>query len=354
MSRPVGKIVRFLIPFIVFLLAGAHGAQPAPAREIVDMAGNTVRVPDRITKVYCASPPATYLLYALDGSLLAGVNYPFSEKVQQYLRPEFNALPVLGGWFGQGKTPNMESLLAIGPDIMIDWQWKMHGRSAVKEKVETTANIMKLPVVYMKSEELRQYPEAILFMGRLVNREERARVLADYAREAIARVEAVTAAIPDGQKISVYYAEQRDGLATECDSSYHAELINLSGGRNIHHCAPRDLMGMEKISLEEVIRCDPQVILAKEEAFFENVFGDSRWRDISALKNGRVHLIPSLPFNWFDRPPSFMRLLGLQWLTHLLYPERLPMDMARETRRFYKLFLGLDLDEAQMKEVAGL
>ena len=49
-----------------------------------------------------------------------------------------------------------------------------------------------------------------------------------------------------------------------------------------------------------------------------------------------------------------MRLLGLQWLTHLLYPELLPMDMAGEIRRFYKLFLDLDLDDAQLKEVANL
>ena len=193
---------------------------------------------------------------------------PSPEKYRKYLRPGFNALPVLGGWFGQGKTPNMESLLAMGPEIMIDWLWKMNGRSAVKEKVQTTADIMMLPTVYMKADELRDYPEAILFMGKLVNREERAKILAEYARDVITRVETVTAAIPEEKKVSVYYAEERDGLATDCDRSYHAELINLSGGRNIYRCEPRDTMGMEKISLEEVIRCDPQVILVKEEALF--------------------------------------------------------------------------------------
>jgi len=338
----------------VLMLAAAMAACSAEAREIVDMAGRTVRVPDRISKVYCASPPATYLLYAIDVSLLAGLNYPFTEKYTRYLRPEFNALPVLGGWFGQGKTPNMESLMEIGPDLMIDWLWKMHGRSAVKEKVESTAKTMNIPIVCMQSEELSQYSEAILFMGKLLGREERARPLAEYAKEAVSRVAAIVASIPEEKKISVYYAEERDGLATDCDKSYHAELINLAGGRNIHHCEPRDLMGMEKISLEQVIRSDPQVILVKEEAFFENVFRDPRWQDISAVKNKRVYLIPSLPFNWFDRPPSFMRLIGLQWLPHLLYPELFPVDMAREIRRFYKLFLDFDLDDRQLKEVAGL
>ncbi|MEN6486056.1 MAG: ABC transporter substrate-binding protein [Syntrophobacteraceae bacterium] len=326
----------------------------AEAREIVDMAGRTVRVPDRITRVYCASPPATYLLYALDTSLLAGLNYPFTGKHARYLRPEFNSLPVLGGWFGQGKTPNMESLLAIGPDLMIDWMWKIRERTAVKEKVEAAARTMNLPVVYMQSDGLEQYPEAILFMGKLLDREERARALSDYGKEILPRVGAAVSSIPEDRKVTVYYAEGRDGLATECDSSYHAELINLAGGRNIHRCEPKDLMGMEKIPLEQVILSDPQVILVKEEAFFDCIFSDSRWQNISAVRNGRVHLIPSLPFNWFDRPPSFMRFLGLQWLTRVLYPQRYPVDMALETRRFYKLFFDMDLSDGQLKEILGL
>ena len=206
----------------------------------------------------------------------------------------------------------------------------------------------------MKSEELQDYPEAIQFMGKLLDREERARELSDYGKEILPKVEVVVASIPEEEKITVYYAEERDGLATDCDKSYHAELINLAGGRNIHRCEPRDLLGMERIPLEQVIRSDPQVILVKEEAFFDSIFTDARWRDISAVRNKRVYLIPSLPFNWFDRPPSFMRLLGVQWLTHLLYPQRFPVDMARETRRFYKLFFDLDLDDRQLKEIADL
>lgn len=351
MRRAACKAARLASMFLLAVVMAVHSAE---AREIVDMAGRTVRIPDRITKVYCASPPATYLLYALDASLLAGQNYPFTEKYQRYLRPEFNALPVLGGWFGQGRTPNMESLLQAAPDVMIDWMWVSAGRSAVKEKVEDAARLMDLPVVFMQSDALNQYPEAIAFMGRLVGREERARTLVEYAKEVLSKVEAVVSSIPGDRRISVYYAEERDGLATECDKSYHAQLINLAGGRNIYECESSNMMGREKISLEQVIRSDPRVILVKEEAFMESIFGDPRWQDISAVRNGRVHLIPSLPFNWFDRPPSFMRLIGIQWVANLLYPEFFPMDMARETRRFYKLFLDFDLDDRQLKEVLGL
>jgi iron complex transport system substrate-binding protein len=65
-----------------------------------------------------------------------------------------------------------------------------------------------------------------------------------------------------------------------------------------------------------------------------------------------VWFIPDLPLNWFDRPPSFMRFLGLQWLAHRLYPQRFSVDLHGESRRFYKQFLGVELDEAQLEMIA--
>ena len=70
-----------------------------------------------------------------------------------------------------------------------------------------------------------------------------------------------------------------------------------------------------------------------------------------AVKDKRVYLIPYEPFNWFDRPPSFMRLLGIKWLLNLLHPDRFPVDMVAETQNFYRLFLGVELTAAQAREV---
>ena len=108
---------------------------------------------------------------------------------------------------------------------------------------------------------------------------------------------------------------------------------------------------MEKISIEQVMLYDPEVILAQEKTFVENVFHDPRWQSIRAVKNKHVHLIPRDPFNWFDRPPSFMRILGIQWLTHCLYPDRFSLDLPAETKKFYKLFLGVELDDKSLNGV---
>jgi iron complex transport system substrate-binding protein len=69
------------------------------------------------------------------------------------------------------------------------------------------------------------------------------------------------------------------------------------------------------------------------------------------VKNKRVHLIPDEPINWFDRPPSFMRFIGLKWVMNLLYPNEYRIDMVKEARDFYRLFLGVDLSEQEMRTV---
>ena len=105
--------------FFVLLFWG--GPLSVPAAEITDMAGRTVLLPDREPRIFCASPPSLYLLYSLDPSLAAGLNFPLNEREKKYLRPDFARLSVLGGWFGQGRMPNLETLLTVRPDFILVW-----------------------------------------------------------------------------------------------------------------------------------------------------------------------------------------------------------------------------------------
>ncbi len=320
----------------------------AHAREIVDMSGRSVSVPDTLTKVYGTSPPTTHMIYAMDPRLIAGLNDPIGTREQKYLNPEVKNLPVIGGWFGQGRIPNQETLLQVKPDVMIA---SIRSGSATNDKIEQVARQLGLPLVYIRIDQLSDYAEAFRFMGMLLNREKRARMLSGYTEQALKSVETIVAGIPDEKKKSIYYAEGVDGLSTECDRSSHTEVIPLAGGKNVYRCAPKDGYGMEKISIEQVMLYDPEVILAQEKTFVENVFHDPRWQSIRAVKNKHVHLIPRDPFNWFDRPPSFMRILGIQWLTHCLYPDRFSLDLPAETKKFYKLFLGVELDDKSLNGV---
>jgi len=69
------------------------------------------------------------------------------------------------------------------------------------------------------------------------------------------------------------------------------------------------------------------------------------------VKDKRVYLIPRDPMNWFDRPPSFMRLIGARWLAHCFYPEKYPWNPEKETQTFYSLFLGYNLTDDGCREL---
>ncbi|MSM39899.1 MAG: ABC transporter substrate-binding protein [Geobacter sp.] len=338
-------MVRLLFLTVLFVVTSLSASQ---GREIVDMTGRRVTVPDTVRRVYSGSPPATYLLYAIDPRLLAGINFNVKPEERRLLRPEFSRLPVAGAGIGQGRNINLEALLALKPDVVVMWAWKDGGDgNQLAERLQKSG----IPTVFVDLDRLENYPAVFTFLGELVGRRERARRLANHARGTLRSVAAATAGIPERERVAVYYAEGIDGLATERETSVHAELIRLAGARNVHRGAALDHMGMEKVSLEQVLLYNPQVIVAQERIFFDSVAHDRRWQDIRAVRDGKVWLIPRGPFNWFDRPPSFMRLLGLKWLTNRLYPKRYPIDIVRETRAFYRLFLGVELGDRDLREI---
>ena len=81
---------------------------------------------------------------------------------------------------------------------------------------------------------------------------------------------------------------------------------------------------------------------------------DPMWKSLKAVKNGRIHLVPTQPFNWIDRPPSFMRVLGIQWLSKILHPQTYKIDLNKRTKEFYNLFLHVKLTDAQAKNIIGV
>ena len=57
------------------------------------------------------------------------------------------------------------------------------------------------------------------------------------------------------------------------------------------------------------------------------------WQSVTAVRKKRVYLSPHLPFGWFDYPPGANRLLGLLWLSEILYPDLFRHDYPREIAR---------------------
>jgi iron complex transport system substrate-binding protein len=164
----------------------------------------------------------------------------------------------------------------------------------------------------------------------------------------MARVDQAAAGVSLKQRTTVYYAETPDGLASDCHASFHTEAIELAGGHNVYRCDQKTMVGQERVDMERILLWNPQVIIAQDPLFLRNAATDPRWQRLAAFKSGRVLDVPRQPMNWLDRPPSFMRALGIQWLAAAFYPDRFKTDLRAETRAFYRLFFGVELAEADL------
>lgn len=313
-------------------------AMAAQARDIVDMAGRHVTVPDQVRRIYAAQPYTHVLAYMVAPETLIGHLSVIREEERRFFRAETAGLPLLGGSPGGGPAVNMETVLAAKPDLVL---LKGNARSEVGRAAEKYVQL-GLPVVFVDLDNMDDYPAAIEFLGRLTGREATARQMAEYARRALAAVDRAVAAIPEDKRLRVYYAESADGLATECDQSFHADAIRRAGGRIVHRCLLKTHMGMEKVSLEQIVAYDPEVIVSNDPQFEAAVLGDPRWQKIKAVAEHRVWTVPRSPFNWIDRPPSATRILGVQWLAARLYPRAYGIDLRREIQEFHRLFMGID------------
>ena len=100
-----------------------------------------------------------------------------------------------------------------------------------------------------------------------------------------------------------------------------------------------------------MLKWDPEVIVTIDRDFAAGVRSDPLWMDIAAVRSGRVHLSPKVPFGWVDFPPSVNRLIGLRWLAQILYPDHFKKDIRAQTREFYTRFYHVTPSDADLDRV---
>lgn len=167
----------------------------------------------------------------------------------------------------------------------------------------------------------------------------------------MARVAGILAEAQEG-KPRVYYGRGTKGLETGARDAINVELLDVVAARNVAADASQR-RGLFTASMEQILNWNPQIILTLDPHFFSDVFANPMWITIDAVRQRRVYLAPRLPFGWFDRPPSVNRLIGVQWLLSVLYPQVADIDLHEVTREFYELFYQLRLDDPAIDRLLG-
>lgn len=303
----------------------------AKAQTLTDAAGRSLTIPARVERVFPAGPPAAITHYTLQPRSLLG--WPRANRGSElvYLDPEVGTRPELGRLTGRGNTTNLEVLLQLRPDLIVDIGSTARTFADTADRVQAQTGI---PYALLDGRFLA-IPDSYRLHGRLVGEAARAEELARFCEDLIRTCQSRVASVPSQQRPRVYYARGPRGLDTGLGGSINVETIEFMGAVNV---AGQTRGGLATVSVEQVLAWDPEVIITIDQDFAANVRSDPSWAGVRAVREGRVHLSPKMPFGWVDFPPSVNRLPGLLWLGKLLYPNLFPEDLTAFTRDFYSRF----------------
>ncbi len=314
------------------LVLAGRPARAQGTRRVVDSAGRAVALPQRVARVFAAGPPSCILLFALAPDRLVGWTNALSAAERAFVPAPYADLPGLGRLTGRGNTANIEAVLAAKPDLILDYGSVRPTFVSLADRVQEQTGI---PYALIDGD-LDRMPEALRLLGALLGEDARAEELARYAADTLAELDRRIAAVPRERRPRVYYARGPRGLDTGLAGSINVESIERVGAVNVAAAAGRG--GLTPVSMEQVLLWAPEVIVTIDAGFATAVRQDPLWRDVPAVKAGRVHLSPTLPFGWVDFPPSVNRLIGLRWLAKLLYPAQFPEPLRPAVADFYRRF----------------
>jgi iron complex transport system substrate-binding protein len=313
-----------------------------PARTITDSAGRRVEIPQRISRVLAAGPPASILLYTLAPEKMLGWVRTPSPAEKAFLLENARELPEYGRLTGRGGTANLENVLKFKPELILD------SGSTAPTYVSLANNVQeqtKIPYVLLDGR-FEDTPRIYRLLGEILGVKDRAEQLARYADESLNSLRSRIASIPEAKRPRVYYGRGSNGLETGLAGSINLEVLERVSAVNV--AAAAGTGGLTKVSIEQVLAWNPDVILALDPTFYRSVATDPLWTTVKAVRDKRVYLAPNLPFGWFDAPPGVNRLMGVRWLLSILYPKQFPEDLRDTTRQFYKLFYQVDLTNEQI------
>ncbi len=185
-------------------------------------------MPAKVARVFPAGPPAAILLYTLAPDLLLG--WPRANRPEEcaYMLPDICARPEVGRITGRGNTANLESVIALKPDLILDVGSTTATFVSLAERVQEQTGI---PYALLDGR-FDGIAESYRKLGELIGRRDDAEKLARYADDTLKTIDTRIGAVAPDKRPRVYYARGPRGLSTGLGGSINVETIEFMA-RNV-------------------------------------------------------------------------------------------------------------------------
>jgi cobalamin transport system substrate-binding protein len=286
--------------FLLLLLAGCEQTARTPARaaiEVTDHANRTVGLAAPARRVISLVPAVTDMILELGAADRLVARTQFDTDVR------LAALPSTGN----ALTPSLEWVTSLQPDLVISWL-DQPSRSVVGRLAE-----LGIPVYAARTESIADVLRTTRDLGKLLGKSAQAEQL---ATNIAAQLDSVHKAVADRAATPMVFLISLDPPMAAGNGTFTGELIRVAGGRNVFADSP---MLWPQVSLEEIIQRKPTVIVLSQEdttPLRPPLRTRPGWREIDAVKAGRVFVVDA---NMFNRPGPRLPEMARQ-LVRILHP----------------------------------
>jgi iron complex transport system substrate-binding protein len=329
MSHSAKRIVAVLA-FVLCLVGQAW------SREIVDMVGRSVAIPDRVARVVTLGPVPVLngFLFALgkQDTLVNGLPLELSRKFQYVFAPELAGKPIVQG---AEKGLAVEDIVGLRPDLILTMDL------ATARKLGEVG----LPVVYLRWTAPDDVKALMALLGDILGKSKEASDYAAYFDETMKRVSSLVDPVASSRRPRVLYVNLRRLTQPHRIADW---WIGKAGGRSLTD----DGREQESVtfSLEQMLSWDPEVMIVADRGEAKMAYDEPRFQNISAVRNRRVYVAPAGAHLWANR--TIEQPLTVLWAVSIIQPELFSQERLRaEMTAFYNRFFHKSLAGDQIDEI---
>ena len=255
-------------------------------------------------RIVSLAPSITEMLFGIGaGDLVVGrtdyCDYP----------PEVEALPSIGGF--SASSISIETIIDLEPDLVI-------GGATRQAEVIEALDVAGIPAFVLQRETIGGTLETLQLLGFVTDHSLEASDLVSEMQTRINTVVETAAAIPEEERVTVFYEVWHEPLMTTTSQTFIGEMIELAGGINVFGELEETY---PSISAETIIDYDPLVILGPsshgDQLTVEMISAREGWGDMTAVQNEAVFIIEGTVIS--HTGPRIVDALDL--IAAALYPE---------------------------------
>lgn len=311
---------------------------------ITDCVGREVAIPANPQRIACLCPETGHALamYGQGGKIVAAVGGMQRDLMLVQMYPHIKDVPV-------PKTSgviNIEELILCKPDLVF-----IKGDTIFNEAEMDKLNKAKIPVLGVNFSNMEEQQYAMKMIAETVGAQGEAQKYIDFYKRCIDLVQDRVREIPDDQRVSIYHSVS-EATRTDARDTLPADWTRAAGVNNVSVNQELKLVeGNHFASLEQILLWDPAYILVNDPNVVAYIMNHEQWRPLQAVKNKRVLALPNGISRW-GHFSSLETPLAVLWTAKTVYPDKFAdIDMADETRSFYKEFFDWELSDADVDKI---